>query len=242
MGEFAAAILRKYPIEVLRDAHRRFAWPVRRRSGMTCPTAAEHEAAVEKRKNVGAELQCAIQTGCSERLATALREVHKWGLPGEPPKCLNDASILPVLEAAAAKKPWLQAKAIEPLLNLKGVGIAAVSKWIGLANENCYAIYDSRVSVALRDIAGEHGRYCAVVARRATKTRKPWPADHIQANDMAKVYLRYCEALRDIHGVYKDMPPARTEMALFVLGDVACPDPQHWKACRGDGVWQGAKE
>lgn len=238
MDELASGILQKYPIEVLRNAYRRFAWPVRRRAGTQHPTAAEHEAAVSKREEVGARLKGAIRAKCSEQLATALKEVHRWGLAGKTPNALHDKSILPILVAATSRSHLLQEGAVAQLLKLDGIGIATASKWLGLANKTNYAIYDSRVSVALRDLACDRGRYLPVVARRTTKTRKPWPADHIQAEAMAEVYLHYCRALRDIRSAYEDMPPAHTEMGLFVLGDVGCSDPEGWKDSRGKGVWQ----
>jgi len=120
------------------------------------------------------------------------------------------------------------------LLSIKHVGIALASKWLCFVNQQTYAIYDSRVSLAMRDLAIDGNRVFPIVARRSLKEKPAWRADSVARHPkrMAESYWSYLRVInraKDLIGPHKGeqrgLYPAEVEMALFMLGDV-WPDPQ----------------
>lgn len=118
------------------------------------------------------------------------------------------------------------------LLDLPGVGIATVSKWIALLDQDRNAIYDSRVSVALRNVCINGGRCFPIVPRRPSGNHSPWPSDHVATKTMWTFYVDYLAVMRCV-GLEAGLKPSQVEMALFMIGDESCPDPDAWKTgCR----------
>ena len=105
-----------------------------------------------------------------------------------------------------------------------------------LLNQERFAILDSRVSVALRELRKDGLRFLPILPRRKKLDHTPWPEDYfppaVKAASMASYYLRYLALMRDAAHTLK-LKPAEVEMALFMMGDVTCPNPKEWKKKRG---------
>ena len=192
----------------------------------------------KRREGLSEALLAALRGGRNDELLGALREIHRWGLPGRFPDSVETriANVRSLLGQIQARE--LDVEALTALLELDGVGIATVSKWICFLDQSRYAIYDSRVSVALREMRDENNdRYLPVMPRRSSKTRTPWPADSVTPSSMALCYFDYLalaqDAARELKTRDSTMNTAKVEMALFMIGDITCDDPEKWKEGRG---------
>ena len=192
----------------------------------------------KRRVRLSEDLQEALRGGRNDDLLGALRAIHRWGLPGRFPDSVATRieSVRSLLGRIQANE--LAVETLTALLELDGVGIATVSKWICFLDQSCYAIYDSRVSVALREMRDENNaRYLPVMPRRSSQTRTPWPADTVDPASMALYYLSYLalvqDAARELRTRDSTMNTAKVEMALFMIGDITCDNPEKWKEGRG---------
>jgi hypothetical protein len=111
-------------------------------------------------------------------------------------------------------------------LSYPGVKIAKVSKWICFIDQRRYAIYDSRVSVALRGVmidtaGGQSHRAFPLIGRRAALHRVPFRQDSLSATPlrMARAFLDYIDVLQLV-SAQTGMFAAEIEMALFMAGNV----------------------
>ena len=136
--------------------------------------------------------------------------------------------------------PWSCPEAIESLvalLEIKYVGIARVSKFVCFIDQDRFAIYDSRVSYALKDLTLDGmQRVFPFVGGRPVKNARYVLADIMAAKPrhMTAVYVaflcllqRVAETLNQRGGVSdstlqqavgKQWTPALLEMALFMAG------------------------
>lgn len=131
-------------------------------------------------------------------------------------------------------KTWLAANSPEDMhqtlstcLETPFVKIARFSKWICFIDQEKFAIYDSRVSLALRQIQVKGRRFFPTLGTKSLGRPK---ADYIAANanssakKMSEIYLTYTELLQTVRSNY-DLPSvASIEMALFMLG----LDKRYW--------------
>ena len=107
------------------------------------------------------------------------------------------------------------------------VKIARFSKWICFSNQEKFSIYDSRVSLALRQIKLANSRVFPTLGAKSAGRPN---ADFIRANKMiaadriAKIYMLYTNMLRAVLPHYKLSSVAELEMALFMLGT----DNSYW--------------
>jgi hypothetical protein len=99
-------------------------------------------------------------------------EVHRWGFGGAdiPNAIVSHPNFHGALANffkfwSAGPSPWVSTngqvgpgiQALIALLGIPGLGIARVSKWACFLDQSQYAIYDSRVAYALRDLLSQAG-------------------------------------------------------------------------------------
>lgn len=216
MNPVAQQLLNHYPGETLERHYRGFEWKNQ-----------EFTTASNKRRELSNTLVTSLKDASESGLVAALMGIHKWGLAGKFPPAVeaNTKRILTVLRTAQG--PKLQEKEIESLLDLPGIGIATASKWICLVDQDRYAIFDSRVSVALKDICVDGKRSFPIVARRKSARHTPWPSDQVAPERMASFYTHYTDTLAEV-GDEVGLTPSQIEMALFMIGDQSCDDPKLW--------------
>ena len=106
------------------------------------------------------------------------------------------------------------------ILNISGVGIARSSKWICFIDQENYAIYDSRVSLALSKIINEKKKkpFFQVLKRRDLKTKK-YPKGSSRSKSLTVddyfIFLKFINKVADEYGI----KPYKVEMSLFMMGD-----------------------
>lgn len=220
MTPVAQQLLNHYPGETLERYYRAFEW-----NNQTFTTASA------KRRDLSYKLTTSLKNASESGLVAALIDIHKWGLARRFPPAVeaNTKRILTVLRTAQG--PKLHEKEIESLLDLPGIGIATASKWICLVDQDRYAIFDSRVSVALKDICVDGKRSFPIVARRKSARHTPWPSDQVAPERMASFYTHYTDTLAEV-GAKVEMKPSAIEMALFMIGDQSCDDARSWRSQR----------
>lgn len=106
------------------------------------------------------------------------------------------------------------------ILNISGVGIARSSKWICFIDQENYAIYDSRVSLALSKIINEKKKkpFFQVLKRRDLKTKK-YPKGSSRSKSLTvDDYFIFLKFINKVADDYK-MKPFEVEMSLFMMGD-----------------------
>jgi hypothetical protein len=130
------------------------------------------------------------------------------------------------------------------LLSHKNIGIATASKWVCFIDQNKYAIFDSRVSIALRALTAEanrneYKRAFPIIPRRAMGGHIAWTADWIVSRPerIARAYMDYLDVLKGVTGKQNVLNPAQVEMALFMLGDIWADD-QPPLLHLTQGMWQ----
>lgn len=220
MNPVAQQLLNHYPGETLERHYRALEWKNQK-----------FTAASDKRRDLSTTLTTSLKNASETGLVAALMDIHTWGLAGEFPHAVeaNTERIRAILRAAQGRK--LQEKEIESLLDLPGIGIATASKWICLVDQDRYAIFDSRVSVALKDICVDGKRSFPIVARRKSARHTPWPSDQVTPEKMASFYTHYTDTLAEV-GAKVGMKPSEIEMALFMIGDRSCDDARSWRSQR----------
>tara|TARA_B100000963_G_scaffold361263_1_gene395827 strand:+ start:199 stop:858 length:660 start_codon:yes stop_codon:yes gene_type:complete len=182
------------------------------------------------RKNVYHKYSSWVKGGCSLNSAQDMAQlVYGWGFNGRkvPAGVSKNLNLFCEFNKAweSSSKGEVKVRILAEILSLNGIGIASASKWVGFIDETRYAIYDSRVSLALRPLTIDGKRAFPTVARKSTKFKKYPHADYRTNVTMARDYLNYCNFLNDIAIEYGFANLADIEMALFMLGD----DQQNWK-------------
>lgn len=223
-------LLNTYSQDQIRDALENFLWK-----------GADRQQGWAQRMDLSKGLGAALDDPDHEGLLRALKAIHTWGLPGKFPESvtLKIGIVRELLKNIRAGGPTVEA--LVGLLAIEGVGIATISKWICFLDQSRYAIYDSRVSVALRMVRDENKHRCfPVMPRRPSRVRTPWPEDRVIAASMASYYLRYLDCVRAAAeqmpltaAEQKALTPAEVEMALFMIGNLTCDDPAGWRRGRG---------
>lgn len=156
--------------------------------------------------------------------------VHKWGFRGrsldkrqavlyEPEYLINFIEMLRIWNIS--KNPVLMRESLSKCLKTPNVKIARFSKWICFIDQSRYAIYDSRVSLALRRIKLGEKRFFPTLGSRP----KGRPLNDYIASDtsraayiMAGKYMVYLDFLHSILSATAFSRVAELEMALFMLG------------------------
>ena len=150
--------------------------------------------------------------------------VYRWGFNGKdaPPSLAANLFLFRDLNLHwfEGSNHNLMEKTLAEFLSLHKIGIASASKWICFCDETRFAIYDSRVSAALRPIKVEGKVVFPTVGRRAVKGRSYPTAHPRSADQMARDYLFFINFVNMVASEYKIGSPARVEMGLFMLGDI----------------------
>lgn len=173
-------------------------------------------------------------------------QVHKWGFGASVRASVaQHAAYSPSMRTlcqtwSEEPQPWGCPAAVESLialLEIKYLGIARVSKFVCFLDQDRYAIYDSRVSYALKDLTLDGiQRVFPFVGGRPVKNSRYVLADVIASKPrhMTAVYIVFLHLLQRVaeklneRGGITDRPlqqvvgqqwtPALLEMALFMAG------------------------
>lgn len=159
-------------------------------------------------------------------LATA---VHKWGFGkiSLPRSCRVgqwEGTFYQVMRAWHLKDGVTSAPTANQLVELLAgdrVGIATVSKWICFIDQERYAIYDSRVSRALRTVQVGGARLFPIVPGRVATGK--WARGDLLGSDAdarhqaVRAYVQYLRLVRML-GMEVGLIAGQVEMALFMLG------------------------
>jgi hypothetical protein len=213
----AQQILENYSPELLRGKNKIFNW------GNT-----DEIDSIEKRSNLELKTKELITNKNYEGYRFVLEEIYAWGFRGRKPptSTLSDefkSAFISMLHAWSNPEALKHSKleSLEKILAFKNIGIATASKWICFIDQSNYAIYDSRVSIALSIIKDEKGmRIFPIIGRRSTKFKK-YPAQDPKASNshaMAQSYLFYLETLGFI-SKETTLTASQIEMALFMIGE-----------------------
>ena len=210
-----------FPAKVIELAYHNFHW------GNVKST----EDAVNARNLVADKFSQWVDDGCNDETAPqAIDLVHKWGFGGQGlnkrQAILYEAQHLTNFVKMAkewhkAEQPAEMLKCLEICLQTPYVKIARFSKWICFIDPTKYAIYDSRVSLALRKIQLNNKR---VFPTLGAKSKDRPNADYVGSTPsaaairMSETYMIYLDLLNSILPDTKLSEVADIEMALFMLG------------------------
>ena len=216
MNAIAEQIRTRYPTSNLEHHYRLFEW-----------NGDPSDAAWAKRADLSGQLQTAVRSGDLDKLLVALQAIHDWGFPKKKrfPAAIQEQGPA-ILDALRAQQHSPREGDVASLLGIYGVGIATASKWVCFLDQTRYAIFDSRVSVALREVCVDSKRCFPVLPR---DSKNAWPNDYVSKRKMARFYVLYLEALAAL-SPSTGFKPAEIEMALFMIGDEPCSDAAEWKA------------
>jgi len=106
-------------------------------------------------------------------------------------------------------------------LKTPNIKIARFSKWICFVDQSSYAIYDSRVSLALRKIKVGEKRFFPTLGSRAKgRPQRDYIGSNTStaAHKMAGKYMVYLDLLNTILSDTAFSRVAELEMSLFMLG------------------------
>jgi hypothetical protein len=215
----ADKILSVYSEVTLREQFHRFSW-----------SKNSHEASVLQRCLLEKQVQKALQSENELGLEEAIRAIYKWGFKKTSKDFLISDSVGMVaiknmMRVFAISESDTRAKTevVTQALGIKGLGIASVSKWTCFVDQNRYAIYDSRVSLALRKVVNIEGkRYFPILPRRSTKKKKYPPGDYVSVEKMVNKYLLFNNVIKVISDKV-GMSVSQVEIAFFMIGE-SCHD------------------
>lgn len=216
-----------FPSLTIKQAYENFSWG----------DANTPQEAVATRSKAANDFSSWVTAGCPREIAIQkIDGVNKWGFNGqgldkrqvilyEEPYLSNFISMI---------QAWKECNDTEKMqdtlatcLQTPYVKIARFSKWICFVDQNKFAIYDSRVSLALRQIKLDDSR---VFPTLGAKSKGRPNADFISANKIvaaekvAEIYILYNNMLRALLPHYNLASVAELEMALFMLGT----DKSYW--------------
>ena len=220
ISEIAASILEIYPTDQLQILYRTFCW-----QNIVLPEAQN------KRNDLSAALITALKSGHATALRSAADNIHRWGF-GRPISAAVRESLafwsdleamLTVFAEMREDEIYQSVEPLSKLLSHNGLGIATVSKWVCFVNQTRFAIFDSRVSIALRNVTIEGHRAFPVVGRRPSGGRLAWTATPLLSScpiRTARAYIDYLQVVGRLTNTIGGMTAAQIEMALFMAGDV----------------------
>jgi hypothetical protein len=212
----AADLLNTFPPKHLREKAHEFQWKNR-----SMPDAWEERV----------RLQLDLQRSTDDQASIAAAQaIHRWGFGSDFALLDNDKScqqaVLVMIKnfSTTCNREVLETS-LSTVLSLPDIGIATASKWTCLSDQLRFAIYDSRVSVALRSVCvDEKHRAFPILPRQAGDQRREskriaFTANNLEPARMSRAYLDYNDVIR-IVALNAGLPTALVEMALFMDGDV----------------------
>lgn len=209
----AQLILEKYPPDRIRNELSNFYW-----------NGDDFKEGWEKRRALEKNLRVAIDDLSESGIAASITEIYRWGFERNAPNVdgddwRKDAGAMIRAFSNSDSAVSQQKDALNKLLGHKGIKIATASKWVCFCDQTKYAIYDSRVSIALRDIVGTNGRrFFPTVGRRQIKGSKYPYGSTLKPSQLVEKYFLYLDTLRIISKRI-DLRVAEIEMALFMIGE-----------------------
>jgi len=210
--------LKCYPKETIENAYKSFSWRNK-----------NFDQAKDERDQIALNFKKWSDNGfCLKDAFDALNDVYRWGFGRSlHPKLLDTNNIETIIDMLQGVQSGQNMQlALEKSLCIPKLKIATQSKWICMLNQEKFAIYDSRVSMALRDIIIKDKRLFPIVGRRNTRSKKFLYPTYIgntyekQACKMAEAYFLYLKLLKYVAEKYNFKSVSKVEMALFMLGDI----------------------
>lgn len=215
-----------FPKARLEEAYENFSWG----------KAKTNEEAMRVREAVYKEFSSwANSKNRKPNAAEQIQKVHKWGFGRnldkreanllEDPYLANFLDMIQIWQISQDPKNMLDT--LEKCLLTPYVKIARFSKWICFIDQSKFAIYDSRVSLALRQISLNQKRVFPTLGAKSTGRPN---GDFIGSNPrkaaekIAACYMLYLDVLHTTIGEYDLSSVAHMEMALFMLG----PQKEYW--------------
>lgn len=212
----ASALLKQWSEKALFGYYESFNW-----------NGESHADSIRDRENL-------LQLGKSipetaDAVVLFFNDIRKWGFNNSP---LPDSLIKNANFKKISLELFLACKhgddsdksdAIAAMLAVKGLGIANVSKFVAMCDPVRGAIYDSRVSIALRCVSLESNNLFPVVGRRKTKRNIHVPASSLTTLKknrfrLTAIYLAYLSMLDQVRQRTKFKTNSQIEMALFMIG------------------------
>lgn len=210
--QIADLILARHSETILTEQFQSFEWKKKR-----------FEEAVFERAENERTLRQAIRADDVSEIKASIFRIHKWGFGSETPNSKGDEWLRLTVDIVRefskhTTDPQRQKALLKALLESDGVGIARASKWVCFCDQNRYAIYDSRVSIALREVVWTNDkRVFPTVGRKKTKSSQYPYADAIKPSQMVEKYFLYLDTLKIISDRTR-LKVAEIEMALFMIG------------------------
>jgi len=166
------------------------------------------------------------------RFDEEIQKVHVWGF-GQP---LSKSTCHILKEPhrsvlSECMKKWYsksdiseRRESLREALKIKSIGIARLSKWVCFLDQEVYAIYDSRVSLALRRLRLDDHRAFPTIGRRSSaKIKYPYQSylgkDSLEvAENVTYAYLNFLALLDVLKIRFNISSSSEIEKGLFMLG------------------------
>lgn len=221
--EIANDILKKYPEDLLFQKYREYSW-----EEMTNQNNESWNDRETRSKNL-------LQSLETTNFENEVQSIHEWGFdqPFSIQPEATQANFLITLRNALcqlrdANNPVNIENTLVTAIDYRGVGIATISKWFCFIDQERYSIFDSRVSIALREvnitIEGDECRAFPIVGRRQGARPYAWLQTSLSKARWIRSYIDYIRAIRRVSTLIKNdslhLKVGQIEMALFMIGDV----------------------
>jgi len=215
-NQLGQALLSIYPESVLSEWFKKFAWG-----------SCSHEESVKTRQEL-VDIGQALSNN-EDHVVNFFNTVKRWGFNNQEidSDLRGDAdfrsSCLSLFEAWRGESNTKKIETMGNLMSFPGMGIANVSKFTAMTDPVFGAIYDSRVSIALRPITYKDKVFFPTVGRRKTLSKPHYNASVMtQKQNRFKLAERYLLFLQMLSHVCSQTGFARNsdiEMSLFMIGD-----------------------
>ena len=215
-SELANALLLIYPEEELDQWFKKFAWGNN-----------SHEDSVATRQTL-IDLGRTLSANASS-VVEFFNEVKKWGFNNQEIDfgLRNNSSFrsrcLALFEAWQGDSEKEKIETMGNLMEFPGMGIANVSKFTAMTDSVFGAIYDSRVSIALRPITYEGKVFFPTVGRRKTQSKPHYNASVMTQKKyrfkLAERYMLFLHMLSEVRDRTKFDQNSQIEMCLFMIGE-----------------------
>lgn len=201
----------------------------------------DFQVSYNKRNQLEKDLTDSLRDSDDIKFKKTIADIYKWGFGKQLNKdWINNDKFWELLKELLTGLYKLDCilnirnteipSLIKKMLDIKDVGLATLSKWICFVNQSKFAIYDSRVSIALREIkVDEIHRAFPIMARRKLKNKIAWKQDSIfnnvanndSSSRVANMYVDYLIFLNKLIDKCTLIEKAADiEIALFMAGDV----------------------
>tara|TARA_B100001059_G_C17745851_1_gene534250 strand:- start:28 stop:750 length:723 start_codon:yes stop_codon:yes gene_type:complete len=209
-----------FPKSVLESAYENFSWGKVKSS----------DEAINVRNGIYKQFSAWANSGSLQKNADEqIQKVHKWGFGRNLDKresiLLEEPYLTSFIDMIRnwqiSEDPKKMLTKLETCLLTPYVKIARFSKWICFIDQSKYAIYDSRVSLALRNILLNEKRvFPTLGARSKGRPNGDFIStdSQVSAKKVAAIYMVYLDMLHTTIQEYNFSSVAQMEMALFMLG------------------------